>query len=53
MTSSELAELCSICDRIVIICEGEVVGVLPPDAPPAKFGLMMSGITSPSEEEVS
>ena len=44
MTSSELAELCSICDRIAIVCEGEVVGILPPDATPAQFGLMMSGI---------
>jgi len=44
MTSSELAELCSICDRIAIICEGEVAGILPPDASPTKFGLLMSGI---------
>jgi len=44
MTSSELAELCSICDKIAIICEGQVVGVLPPNASPAEFGLMMSGI---------
>lgn len=43
MTSSELAELRSISDRIVIICEGKVEGVLPPDAPDAEFGLMMSG----------
>ncbi len=43
MTSSELAELRSICDRIVIICEGKVAGVLPPDASDAEFGLMMSG----------
>ena len=43
MTSSELAELRSICDRIVIICEGRVEGVLPPDASDAEFGLMMSG----------
>lgn len=43
MTSSELAELRSICDRIVIICEGRVAGVLPPDASDADFGLMMSG----------
>ncbi|MDD2396947.1 MAG: sugar ABC transporter ATP-binding protein [Tissierellia bacterium] len=43
MTSSELAELRSICDRILIICEGKVEGVLPPDAPDAEFGLMMSG----------
>ena len=52
MTSSELAELCSICDRIAIVCEGEVVGILPPDAPPAQFGLMMSGIKDVAELEV-
>ena len=44
MTSSELAELCSVCDRVAIICEGEVAGILPPDAPPTQFGLLMSGI---------
>ena len=43
MTSSELAELRSICDRILIICEGKVEGQLPPDAADAEFGLMMSG----------
>lgn len=43
MTSSELAELRSICDRIVIICEGKVGGVLPQDATDAEFGLLMSG----------
>lgn len=43
MTSSELAELRSICDSIVIICEGKVAGVLAPDATDAEFGLMMSG----------
>ena len=43
MTSSELAELRSICDRIIIICEGKVAGELPPTAPDADFGLMMSG----------
>ena len=49
MTSSELAELCSVCDRIAIVCEGEVVGILPPDAPPTQFGLMMSGIAISDE----
>ena len=44
MTSSELAELNSICDRVAIVCEGEIVGVLPPDAPSTQFGLLMSGI---------
>lgn len=43
MTSSELAELRSICDRIAIVCDGKVEGILPPDASDADFGLMMSG----------
>jgi simple sugar transport system ATP-binding protein len=46
MTSSELAELQSICDRIAIICEGKVAGILKPDAPAADFGLMMSGLNT-------
>ena len=44
MTSSELAELRSICDRIAIICEGKLVGILKPDASAADFGLMMAGV---------
>ena len=43
MTSSELAELRSICHRIAIISEGKVAGILPPDAPDVKFGLLMTG----------
>lgn len=43
MTSSELAELRSICDRIIIIYEGRIEGILPPDASDTDFGLMMSG----------
>ena len=44
MTSSELAELRSICDRILIVCEGQIIGELPPDADDETFGLMMSGV---------
>lgn len=43
MTSSELAELRSICDRVLIICEGRVAGELPPEASDEEYGLMMSG----------
>ncbi|MCA8959605.1 MAG: sugar ABC transporter ATP-binding protein [Planctomycetes bacterium] len=43
MTSSELLELRSICDRIAIVSEGKVAGILPPDAPDVRFGLLMSG----------
>jgi simple sugar transport system ATP-binding protein len=43
MVSSELAELSSICDRIAIVTEGCIAGILPPDAPASRFGLLMSG----------
>lgn len=43
MTSSELAELRSICDRIVIIYEGHVEGILVPNDSDRDFGLMMAG----------
>lgn len=43
MTSSELAELRSICDRIVIVNAGKIEGILLPSDSDADFGLMMSG----------
>ncbi len=43
MTSSELAELRKICDRIAIIYRGQIAGVLPPDASDVDLGLMMAG----------
>ncbi len=46
VTSSELAELRSMCDRIAIIYQGRVATILPPDAPDAAFGLAMAGETA-------
>jgi simple sugar transport system ATP-binding protein len=43
MISSELEELRSICHRIAIVDEGKIAGILPPEAPSADFGLLMSG----------
>ena len=43
MTSSELNELRTVCDRIAIIGSGVVQGILPPDAPNVDFALLMSG----------
>lgn len=43
MVSSELEELRSICDRIAVICEGKIAGILSPNDPAEKFGLLMSG----------
>lgn len=44
MTSSELAEVRSIADRIAIISKGELAGILKPSDSNKKFGLLMSGI---------
>ena len=43
MTSSELAELKTICDRIAIIDQGKVAGILSPADDDVKFGLLMGG----------
>lgn len=43
MVSSELEELRSICDRIAVICEGEIAGILNSSDSAEKFGLLMSG----------
>lgn len=48
--SSELEELRSISDRIAIICEGKVFGILPPEAEIAEFGLLMAGEYQINEE---
>jgi len=48
--SSELEELRSISDRIAIVCEGKIFGILPPDAEIVDFGLLMAGEFKVSEE---
>jgi simple sugar transport system ATP-binding protein len=50
MTSSELGELRSICDRVAIISEGKLAGILKPNDSDAKYGLMMSGKTDIPKE---
>lgn len=50
MISSELEELRDICNRIAIITEGKVAGILSPKAQAADFGLLMSGGELNSEE---
>lgn len=41
--SSELEELRSIADRIAIVTEGEIYGIIDPKEDVAEFGLIMSG----------
>ncbi|MCX7024492.1 MAG: sugar ABC transporter ATP-binding protein [Spirochaetes bacterium] len=54
MVSSELEELRSICDRIAIVDEGKIAGILPPTAELPEFGLLMSGLgANGSQEDLS
>jgi simple sugar transport system ATP-binding protein len=53
MTSSELIELRSICDRIAIVNEGQITGILPPTAKPSEFGLLMLGEKDEKELKVN
>ncbi|MGE5423011.1 MAG: sugar ABC transporter ATP-binding protein [Ignavibacteriales bacterium] len=41
--SSELSELRRIADRIVVLYEGRVLGIFPPDAPDMEFALSFAG----------
>lgn len=43
MTSSELGELRSICDRIAIVTDGKIADILKPDDSDVNFGLLMAG----------
>ena len=53
MASSELVELRSICERIAIVDEGRITGILPSTAKPVEFGLLMLGKKSEIEEVVT
>jgi len=52
MISSELEELRSICDRIAIVNEGSIAGILSPSATAKEFGLLMNGKIEFEEEKV-
>jgi len=52
MVSSELEELRSICDRIAIVDEGRIAGILPPSATAKEFGLLMIGKLKEEENKV-
>ena len=44
IVSSELDEIYSLSDRIAVMYQGRVVGVVPPDTPRDVLGLMMAGV---------
>lgn len=43
LVSSELQELRSVCDRIVVVCGGRIADILSPREDDARFGLAMAG----------
>lgn len=43
MVSSELEELRAVCDRIAIVTDGKLAGILPSDTDSVDFGLLMVG----------
>ena len=43
ITSSELEELRSVCDRVAIVGDGKIAGVLPATSPAEEFGMLMMG----------
>ncbi len=57
ITSSELEELRSVCDRVAIVDEGKIAGILPASSPAEDFGMLMMGQTKQAndneEEEIS
>ncbi len=45
MISEDLDEIMALSDRIAVICEGEIMGIVPrSEATPEKLGLMMAGV---------
>ncbi|MDR2179008.1 MAG: sugar ABC transporter ATP-binding protein [Synergistaceae bacterium] len=45
VTSSELEELRSVCDRVAIVGEGRIAGILPASSPAEEFAILMMGKT--------
>ncbi|SMD02683.1 sugar ABC transporter ATP-binding protein [Sporomusa malonica] len=52
VTSSELSELRSICDRIAVVYGGTIEAILSPTAPDVNYGLAMAGKYSDREAAV-
>ena len=49
VTSSELEELRAVCDRIAIVGNGVIAGILPAGSPAEEFGILMMGESVKSE----
>lgn len=50
MISSELEELRQSCDRIAIVTDGEISGIMPASSPSSDFGILMVGKKQKEDE---
>ena len=53
LVSADLAELRSLCDRLLVLSRGRVVAELPPDSPEAQVGQAMLGSAPETRAEAS
>lgn len=54
MISEDLDEVMALSDRIAVVCEGKLMGIVPRDeATPEKLGLMMAGVMPEEEPELN
>ena len=51
MISSEMEEQRAICDRIAIVTDGRISGILPAETPSEDFGLLMVSKRGNTEEK--
>ncbi|MDX8335380.1 sugar ABC transporter ATP-binding protein [Candidatus Cetobacterium colombiensis] len=50
LTSSEIEELRSVCDRIAIVTEGKIAGILSPEDDLIEYGKLMTGVKGVKNE---
>ena len=51
MVSTELEEILALSDRIAVMYEGNIIGIVPPDTPVETIGLMMAGVCPEDAEK--
>lgn len=51
ITSSELEELRSVCNRVAIVDSGRIAGILPASSPAEDFGMLMTGQAANNNED--
>jgi simple sugar transport system ATP-binding protein len=49
LVATELDEVFGLADRIAVMYRGRILGIVPPDTPRERVGLLMAGITEESE----